>query len=193
MRTSIEASDEGEDSAICDDQAVVKAALADPAAFGVLYERYRNRIYWYLLAHTHSVEDAADLTQQVFLRAFDALHQYRPHKGAFFVWLMAIAHHSSANFHRGHRKTLAWEDVPEHLHPTTDVDTEIVRRETLAHAQALLDELDSSKRELLILRFVAGLTASQIASVIGKSEAATKKQLARTLHMLKEKYYDTSR
>lgn len=88
MHKSILVPDEGEDSAINDDKALVQAALADPVAFGKLYERYRDRIYWYLIARTYSEEDAADLTQQVFLRAMDALKQYRPQKGSFLTWLV---------------------------------------------------------------------------------------------------------
>ncbi len=50
-----------------DDQ-IVDAARADPAAFAVLYRRYRDHVYAYLRGRTHTVDDAADLTQQVFLR-----------------------------------------------------------------------------------------------------------------------------
>ena len=59
--------------------------------------------------------------------------------------------------------------------------------------RSLLVALDSDIRELLALRFAAGLTFAEIAAVIGKSEAATKKRLARTLQSLKEHYHDDAR
>jgi len=66
----------------------------------------------------------------------------------------------------------------------------VLRRDDLAHLMALVNALEPAKRELLILRFVAGLSTSEIARVVGKGEAATKKQLWRTLQTLKEQYHD---
>ncbi len=57
----------------------------------------------------------------------------------------------------------------------------------------LVSRLDADKREVLALRFAAGLTTAEIAAVINKSEAATKKQLARTLQTLREQYHDHTR
>lgn len=85
--------------------------------------------------------------------------------------------------------------MPETLYPAaeSDLEAELLQREALDRLRQLFDKLDQAKRELLILRFVAGLTSSEIAVVIGKSEAATKKQLTRTLHTLKEQYHDPNR
>ncbi len=58
------------------DATLVEAARSDAAAFERLYLGYRDRIYWYLRGRTADDEDAADLTQQVFLRVLDALPQY---------------------------------------------------------------------------------------------------------------------
>ena len=63
--------------------ALVRAAQEDLTAFAPLYERYRDRIYAYLRTRTRSAEDAADLTQHVFLQALDALPRYRPQRVPF--------------------------------------------------------------------------------------------------------------
>lgn len=176
-----------------DEAVMVQAAKRNPAEFGVLYEHYREQVYSYLLACTKNVEDAADLTQQVFLQALDALHQYQPHKGSFLAWLFGIAHNAAVNFLRRHRTTMAWNLVPEMHHPTVelDVEAEIVQREATDRLYVLLNALDQQKRELIALRYVVGLTTAEIAVVVGKSEAATKKQLTRILYTLKEQYYGT--
>jgi RNA polymerase sigma-70 factor (ECF subfamily) len=57
----------------------------------------------------------------------------------------------------------------------------------------LFEEFDAETRELLALRFAAGLTAREIAAVVGKSEAATRKTLTRTIQLLKERYDDETR
>jgi len=178
-----------------DDADLAATAHDDPTAFGSLYERYRDRIYWYLLTRTRDAEDAADLLQQVFLRAYDALPRFHPHTGPFVAWLFAIARNAAINFHRDRRATVAWDLVPEVLRgaATDEPEAAALHREDLDRLRTLFGTLDPDKRELLVLRFVAGLTAAEIAAVIGKSEAATKKQLARTMQTLKEHYRDTPR
>jgi RNA polymerase sigma-70 factor, ECF subfamily len=177
-----------------DEDALVRAAQENPAAFGPLYERYGERIYWYLLTRTRNPEDAADLLQQVFVRALDALPQYRSRRGPFVGWLFAIARNMAVNFHRDRRSTVTWDLVPEVFRAADgNPEEQTFRREELSRLQLVFNQLDAAKRELIVLRFVAGLTAPQIAAVIGKSEAATKKQLSRTLQSLKENYHDDAR
>jgi RNA polymerase sigma-70 factor (ECF subfamily) len=174
------------------DTDLVGEAQADPKAFAALYDRYRDRVYWYLLTRTNLAEDADDLLQQVFLKALDALGQYRPARGPFAAWLFAIARHTTATFHARRRPTVAWDLVPEVLLPIDehDLEAQLVRREDLGRLRRCFGRLETHKRELLVLRFVTGLTIAEIAAVVGKSEAATKKQLARTLQALKEHYDD---
>lgn len=175
-----------------DDAALVRAAQRDPVAFGQLYQAYRDRMYWYLLARTGNVEDAADLTQQVFLKALDALPQYRPQRGSFVAWLFGIARNAATNFRQRSLQTVAWDFQAEEakLAMTRDPEETVVRQEALDQLRRLCATLDPAKQELLALRFVAGLTSAEIGAVIGKSEAAAKKQLTRILQSLKERYRD---
>jgi len=184
--------DDPDDSGGSDEAALVEAARADAAAFERLYLGYRDRIYWYLRGRTADDEDAADLTQQVFLRVLDALPQYQPRRGPFAAWLFGIARHMAADAHRRRRATVAWEVVPAALHPVaeTDLEAAALRRDDLDRLDALVRALDREKREVLALRFAARLTVPEIAAVIGKREDATRKYLARTLQTLKERYDD---
>ncbi len=204
-----------------DEVALICAAQEHPPAFAPLYQRYRDRIHAYLRTRAATAEDAADLTQQVFLQALDALPRYRARGAPFAAWLFRIARNAAANHHRRHRQTIAWDLVPEALHPFAAQDpdarivrgatvnwdqtsgisrvgegdpaAEVLRRDDLAHLAALVNALEPAKRELLILRFVAGLSTPEIARVVGKSEAATKKQIWRSLQTLKEQYHDHTR
>lgn len=175
-----------------DETALIEAAQRDPAAFAALYQRYLARVYRYVRARTHSEEDAADMTQQVFLKALDALPHYRPWGIPFAAWLFQIARHSVTDAYRRRRDTTSWDALPEMLQPGVEHGPEatILRQEALAYLQALLTQLDPSKRELLALRFAAGLSAPEIALVVGKSPAAIKKQITRILHALKEDYHE---
>lgn len=172
--------------AASDDATLAAEAQHRPRAFETLYHRYRDRIYWYVRTRTPTEEDAADLTQQIFAQALDALAQYRPQRGSFAAWLFAIARHALTDFHRRHRPTVTWDLVPVVLQPRArhDLEAEFLQREDLDRLRALFQVLPATTREMLVLRFVAGLTVGEIAAVIGKGEAATRKQLARTLHAL---------
>ena len=178
------------DDGLTDEAGRIAAAQADPAAFAALYRRYLPRVYRYLRARAPVPEDAADLTQQVFLQALDALPAYRPSGAPFAAWLFRIARHVAIDADRRRRPTLDVAALPEGLHPADERGPEaiILRREALAHLDALLRRLDPEKRELLALRFGAGLSATEIAAVVGKRPEAVKKQLTRILHALKEQY-----
>ncbi len=179
------------DASVLDDAILVEAAQRQASAFAPLYDRYRDRIYAYLRLRTLQAEDAADLTQQVFLQAFGALAQYRPQRGTFAAWLFRIARNVATDEARRRRVAIAWDLVPEALQPRADDDPEaaILHAEALAHLRVVLAACPPSTRDLLALRFTAGLTSAEIAVVVGKSEAAVKKQLTRIVQTVKEQYH----
>jgi RNA polymerase sigma-70 factor (ECF subfamily) len=166
--------------------ALVEAACRDPAAFTALYHLYRDRIYWYVRSRTPIEEDAADLTQQIFVQALAALTKYNARRGPFAAWLFGIARHALTNSHQRRKATVSWERLPGALQPVAadDPAAALQRSEDIARLRDLFLALDADKRDLLALRFVARLTIGEIAAVIGTSEAATHKRLARTLRAL---------
>lgn len=171
---------------------LVRAVQDGELAFSLLYERYLDRIYAYIRTRTSSAEDADDLTQQVFLLALRALPRYRAGRVPFAAWLFRIAHNVVIDHHRRSRPSAAWDALPAIMQrpDTCDVEAGALRRERLEQLGTLLGRLDRDKRELLALRFAAGLTIPEIAAVIGKSEAAAKKSLFRVLRDLKEHAHD---
>ncbi len=185
-----EAGLEGTEMARMEEEAAwIGAAQVDPVAFEPLYMRYRERVYRYVRTRLGNDEDAADLTQQIFLQAMAALPRYRPQGVPFAVWLFRIARHAAIN--RGTRDVgpgLSWDQLPELLHPLADEEPEemAMRSEALRHLRVLLSELEPTQRELLALRFAAGLTAPQIAVLVGKKPEAVRKQIYRLLQSFKE-------
>jgi RNA polymerase sigma-70 factor, ECF subfamily len=173
-----------------DDAALVQSVRVDPAAFAPLYERYRDRVYWYLRTRTASADDAADLLQQVFLQALDRIDQYKPKQGPFVAWLFGIARHVASNHNRRRRPTVPWDLVPEVLRPISNDDPEshALHNESLARLSDIFASLDRDRRELLVLRYVVGLSFAEIGPIVGKSEAATRQQVSRLLRALKEHY-----
>lgn len=175
-----------------DDALLVRATRTDPAAFAPLYERYRDRVYWYLRTRATSADEAGDLLQQVFLRALDHLDQYNPRRGPFAGWLFGIARNIAINAHRDRRTTVSWDFIPDVLRPTSpdDPEVEALRNESLEWLADAFVRLDRNKRELLVLRYVVGLSFADIAATVGKSEVSVRKQVSRTIRALKEQNND---
>lgn len=176
-----------------DETELVRAAQAHPSEFALLYQRYLPRVYHYVRSRLETEEDAADLTQQIFLQALDALPAYQPRGAPFVAWLFQIARHAVIDAHRRRKNVVSWDALPAAFHTPVeyqDMDGQLVHQERLVVLKTLLAGLDPAQRELLALRFAAGLSAPQIALVVGKSQAAVKKQITRLLHTLKEQYHE---
>jgi RNA polymerase sigma-70 factor (ECF subfamily) len=173
-----------------EERRLIERARVDSDAFAELYRRYMRRVFRYLLTYTDSVDDAADLTQHVFLRALEALPAYRHQGVPFAAWLLAIARNAAMDLYRRRRRAIPWDHVSAEWHPFSDSDPEAtaLQAEGLNRLRLLVAQLDNEKQEMLYLRFAGGLKSAEIALVLGKSEVAVQKALRRTLLQLKERY-----
>ena len=157
-----------------------RSRFGDTDAFAELYCRYLNPVYRFLFRRTGgNVALAEDLTSQVFLDALDNLPHYRE-RGSFAAWLFTIARRRLADHYRKGKMDLL-DEIPEERFGIFD---NLEDRENMEHLKQLLWSLDDEKRELLQLRFSAGLSFSDMSVVLGKSEAAVKMSLYRVLDWL---------
>ena len=164
-----------------DDPAAVKAARRDLAAFAVLYQRYVTRVYRYVYSRVGNIEDAEDLTAQVFLAALEGLPRYRE-QGNFAAWLFTLAHHRATD-HWRKRPILSLEEIPD-LPDDHDLHEQVSQDEAQAQLRLLVRQLSDDDQELLRLRFAAGLRFEQIGAVLGRKEAAVKMAMRRLLQRL---------
>jgi RNA polymerase sigma-70 factor (ECF subfamily) len=164
-----------------DDAELARAAAEDRAAFAAIYERHRTPVYRYLRARTATDADAQDLTATTFERAMGAIHRFRPVGGGMIAWLIRIARNAHSDTLRQERRrgTGVAGDAAEPAIDPAD-DAVVVR--------SLIDGLPVAQRDVIQLRFAAGLTAREIGGVLGISEAAAQKQVERGLHAPKEAY-----
>jgi RNA polymerase sigma-70 factor (ECF subfamily) len=176
----------GRSAAASDDGELVRRATGDAIALAELYQRYVARVYRFVRARCRSTDEATDLTQQVFLKMAEALPRYRERGIPFAAWLFRIARNAAIDHARRHRPTVPWDSLTNVAAPD-DVEGFVLSREARARLGGLLSELSRDERELLSLRFAAGLSSGEIAAVVGGSEAAVKKRLTRTIQRLKER------
>jgi RNA polymerase sigma-70 factor (ECF subfamily) len=156
--------------------------------FETLYDRYHMQVYHYLYTHLKNEQDAADLLQHVFLQAWKHAQSYDAGRGSVATWLLSIARHRLIDFYRVSRTSLSWENIPDITSMEQNPEARAISQETIAQVRKMLEALPQTEQELLALRFAARLSSAEIAPLIGKSEAATKKQLTRLLHRLQEQY-----
>jgi RNA polymerase sigma-70 factor, ECF subfamily len=94
-----------------EDDALVAAAREQPEAFGLLYQRHVAPVYRYVRTRSVSDEEAADVTQAVFVKAMASLHRFRS-GSPFAAWLFRIARKASIDAYRRRRKTIGLDALP---------------------------------------------------------------------------------
>jgi RNA polymerase sigma-70 factor (ECF subfamily) len=171
---------------------LIQAARDDPQALGELCNRYAARLFSYLRARSAGDDEAADLTQAVFVNAIGAFPRYRDRGLPFGAWLFRIAHNVLADSRRRRKTAVSWEEVPEVLLPVAGDSPEdlVLRTEARRRLHALLGDLPAADRDIILLRFVGHLTFHEIAVVVGSSESTVHRQLRRILQTLAEHYHD---
>lgn len=169
-----------------DDRLAVEART-DAQAFAPLYERHIDRVYRYLRARGANEDDAAELAALTFERALSHVDRYRPGGSGFGPWLLRIARNAFIDAGRRHRnRSLGLDEVAGLAAPGRSPEETAIAAEERRRILCFVARLPDVQRDALALRFASGLSSREIATVIGKSEAATKKVLTRSLATLKE-------
>ena len=152
-----------------DEELVNLVQGGDQAAFGHLVERYGDKITRYARRFLFGYEDAEDLVQQVFIKAYINIQSFDIKK-KFSPWLYRIAHNEFLNAIKRKRKEALPFFDPDTLFPhpaaaeTTDHD--VLKAELKEALEASLDKLSAKYRETLVLYFYEDLTYDQIADVL---------------------------
>jgi RNA polymerase sigma-70 factor, ECF subfamily len=158
---------------------------------GLLFDDYHDRIYRYLLRLVRNPAEAEDLTQETFLRAYrrgDSLRDPEAVRG----WLYRIATHVCLDHLRQRKRQPAVQadevtgKRPPAVSPSPSVLEVVERKETSACVQRCLDFLPDHYRAVILLREAHGLTAAEIASLLGVSHYTVKIRLHRARHKLQQ-------
>ena len=171
-----------------DESLLIEQAKSDPGAFGLLYENYLQKIYNYVYYRTGNHHDAEDLTAKTFQRAMKHISRYEQRGVPFSAWLYRIAHNVVANWHRdqSRRKVVAldelvlyqrWQQSPEGLVEENEEKRELLKA---------IRRLPADRQQLLILKFVEGMSNEATGQIMGRSEGAIKSLYHRTLLALRK-------
>ena len=150
-------------------------------AFDRLYRAFAPSVVGYL--RMQGVDDAEDLTNEVFLNVFTALGSFTGDEAQFRSWMFTIAHRRLVDERRrsSRRPRIATEEASEQSDAGGDVEDEVLRRLSVERVRRLCDRLAPDQRDVLLLRMLSAMTVEQAAEALGKSPTAVKALQRRAL------------
>lgn len=177
------------------DKAIVQSVIAgDVEAFGVLVERYQDRIYSAVRNYVSNPDDAVDITQDAFVKAYAKLQSFDA-GSAFYTWLYRIAINSAIDFLR-RRKSRPTDSLDDEkfteigFEPASkDMRTDPLRVATLHEQTRTLREaigrLSEKLRSVLVLHDIEGLSQEEVAEILGVPVGTVKSRVSRARAELK--------
>ncbi len=155
-------------------------------ALASLYEEYYDRIVRYIFVRISDQSEAENLGGDVFLRALQALDSYRGRPEQMRAWLFSIARNIVVDYQRkmSKRKVISIDEVeiPDRLSIEEAVET----KSELEKLSQAAKQLTSAQREVVGLRFFAGLSSAEVGRMLGKSSGAVREMQRAAVEILRE-------
>ena len=168
------------------DLLVQKAVAGDAEAFGRLYDMYVDRVYRHNYYRVGNIADAEDLTQQVFLKAWQAIPRYRKTASPFIAWLLTISHNLVIDFYRARKvNKVQFEDEVIAEDPEMGPEAMAEARFNQHKLSRAISKLKGDQQQVVLMRFIEGFSFAETACSLGKSEGATRVILHRALKKLR--------
>lgn len=171
---------------------ITRAQAADVEAFAELARRYERRIYSLALHYAQDPQDAEDLSQEAWLRAFRAINSFRG-EASFYTWIRRITINCFLN--RERTPLARWRS----LFASTDESSPLIQHTSMEHAlddrlllkqvAGALGQLTPKQRLIFVLKHQEGMTYEEIAGALGCSPGTAKKAVARALGKLREQLH----
>lgn len=168
---------------------LIQAAQAgNTDAYGELYTRYAASVFRFIFAHLDNRFDAEDLTEEVFLRAWRRLPQFRQRGFPFSAFLFRIARNALIDFYRlttGKRSALSISDVQMESDPLSQPAEVVSMQFEHRELRQALGNLKEEYRTVLALRFYGGLSPAETAKVMNRTVGAIRVLQFRALSALR--------
>jgi RNA polymerase sigma-70 factor (ECF subfamily) len=162
---------------------VQAGAVRSPSSFEALYRDTFDDLYAYVATLVRDRAAAEDVVSQSFERAYRRQSSFDPRRGTQRAWLFGIARNAALDELRRRKRVASLAAEPGADEPAFGDDADPIRR---AAVRAALASLDARDRELVALKFYAGLDNAEIADVLGISASNAGTRLHRAVHRLRE-------
>lgn len=172
------------------DEEIVKEVLAgEKQLFELLIDRYQQPVYNLMLRYAGNRDEAAELTQDTFVRTFERLQLFHTNR-TFFPWLYSLAINLAKDWSRKKSRQRAklylLQQQSKELQDDSEGDGNRETRREIEQVEDGLMRLSSLTREILILRYRHGRPIQDVASAFNLSESAAKMRIKRGLAQLQE-------
>jgi RNA polymerase sigma-70 factor (ECF subfamily) len=160
------------------------AQAGDSEAFARLYDECVERIYRYIYFRVTDEQTAEDLTSQVFFKAWENLERCKSTGAPFIAWLYTIARNAVIDHYRTRKNTVALEEASSLVSEGPAPDEEVEFHFETESLREALEELTPDQRQVVVLKFIAGMSTDEIADRLGKRAGAVRALQMRALQAL---------
>lgn len=176
-----------------DHHLILKAKAGDSGAYGQLVRKYQNKVLYLAFDLCSNYDDAKDVAQDTFVRAFEKIHQFQE-RSQFSTWLYRIAVNLSMDLHRKrqnrqHRSLQDHEfDIDKKQMMTSDVETPLTlveKNEQRVQIDRALNCLSPNQRTATVLKYFHQMNSREISGIMGCSEGTVRNHIFRALKNLK--------
>jgi len=170
-----------------EEESFIKEAQAGEAeAFGWIYDRYVKQIYRFVYLKVSHRANAEDLTQQVFMSAWQNIRSYQMQGFPFSSWLYRIANNAVIDHYRTDRRHIAIDSVPEDLFAEESPNRKIEQESEMAEIRKAIQLLEQDQQSVVVMKFIEEMTNKEIAAALEKSEGAVRVVQHRAMKKLKD-------
>lgn len=152
---------------------IYRAQQADPAAWDEVFQRYYDSVFTFVLCRVGERPAAEDITSEVFVEAWKGIRRFKYRGTPLVSWLYRIAHNLLADYHRGRSRTRTQplnEDITSHT-AAQDEAEQVAVWQSVSQA---MKQLTLDQQQVLVSRFVHGLSLAETGEILGKNENAIK-------------------
>lgn len=148
---------------------IKRASQGDKQAFGVLYETYMDQIFRYIYYRVANSFEAEDLTENVFLNAWQAMPKLaakndKPHN--FRAWLYRIAHNLVVDHHRSHNPAISLDEALSIADPKAGPESTTQTNQDSQQLALAINKLEPNLQQVLVCRFINQLSHSETAEIM---------------------------
>lgn len=151
-----------------EEKIVERARSGNREAFGQLYQHYYQPIYRYVFYRVNHQEETEDLTEKIFLKAWERLPSYRG-DASFKSWVYRIAHTIVIDHYRTRKRPLPLNEAAPLVDGRPDLETILVAQEKIAQLQTIMSRLSPLDQQVLTLRFINGLSTEETAQILERT------------------------
>lgn len=172
---------------LTDEELIQRCLDEHPDAYRVLVERYWSMTYSIVRRITDSHDDATDVTQEAFVRAYEHLGEFA-RDSKFSTWLLRVATNYALDQKRRKRARVRLQQYVPVSGSSQPADSPAITRETESRLSEILRTLSRHQRLCLILKVVHDMSTSEVADILGCSEGTVRVHLHQARKMLRDRW-----